>query len=117
MGIGNIRVLKWMVDASFAVHKDFRSHTGGCLSWGRGSPISVSQKQKLNSRSSTESKIIVVDDVMDKILWTKLFLHDQGVEIDQNVLFQDNQSSIHLEKNGKASSGKRTRAINIQYFL
>jgi hypothetical protein len=34
-----------------------------------------------------------------------------------NVLFQDNKSSILLEKNGKASSSKRTKHINIQYFF
>ena len=117
LGINDIRILKWMVDSSHAVHDDFRGHTGGCLSWGIGSPISISQKQKLNSRSSTESEIIGVDDVMDKILWTKLFLQAQGVQIQENILYQDNQSSIKLETNGKWSSGKRTRAINIRYFF
>ena len=34
-----------------------------------------------------------------------------------NEVFQDNKSAILLEKNGKKSSGKRTRAINIRYFL
>ena len=87
------------------------------MSWGIGSPISVSQKQKLNSRSSTKSEVIAVDDMMDKILWTRLFLKDQGVDITDNILYQDNQSSIRLEKNGKSSSGKRTRAINIRYFF
>jgi hypothetical protein len=29
-------VIKWYVDASFAVHKDFRSHTGGAMSYGTG---------------------------------------------------------------------------------
>ena len=32
-------------------------------------------------------------------------------------MYQDNTSSIKLEKNGKASSTKRTRHINIRYFL
>ena len=39
------------------------------------------------------------------------------MKIAQNVLYQDNQSSIRLENNGKASSGKRTRTINIRYFF
>ena len=30
---------------------------------------------------------------------------------------QDNKSLILLERNGKASSGKRTRHINIRYFF
>eukprot|EP00978_Attheya_sp_CCMP212_P044491 scaffold312039_cov31-Attheya_sp.AAC.1 len=28
----NMRILKWWVDASYAVHPDMRSHTGGTLS-------------------------------------------------------------------------------------
>jgi hypothetical protein len=32
-------------------------------------------------------------------------------------LFQDNKSAILLEKNGKASSSKRTKHINIRYFF
>jgi hypothetical protein len=32
-------------------------------------------------------------------------------------LFQDNKSSIILEKNGKASISKRTKHINIRYFF
>jgi hypothetical protein len=33
------------------------------------------------------------------------------------VILQDNKSSILLEKNGKASAGKRMRHINIRYFF
>ena len=32
-------------------------------------------------------------------------------------MFQDNQSAILLEKNGKKSSSKRTRHINIRYYF
>ena len=40
----------------------------------------------------------VLDDMMDKILWTRLFLKDQGVDVSENILCQENQSSIRLEK-------------------
>jgi hypothetical protein len=33
------------------------------------------------------------------------------------IVYQDNQSSILLEKNGRASSSKRIRHINIRYFF
>ena len=36
-----------------------------------------------------------------------------GYGVTQNLLLQDNTSSILLERNGKASSGKWTRHINI----
>jgi hypothetical protein len=41
----------------------------------------------------------------------------QGYGVKDNVLFQDNKSSILLEKNGKASSIKHMKHINIRYFL
>jgi hypothetical protein len=41
----------------------------------------------------------------------------QGYGVTHNLLLQDNKSSMLLEKNGKASSGKHTQHINIQYFF
>ena len=35
----------------------------------------------------------------------------------RNVIFQDNELAELLEVNGKKSSSKRTRHINIRYFL
>ena len=117
LGVDDVNVLKWYVDASFAVHPDFKSHTGACVTYGTGAPISMSRKQKLNTRSSTEAELVGADDAVNMILWTKLFLEEQGYDISQNILYQDNKSAILLEKNGKKSSSKRTRAINIRYFF
>ncbi len=43
-------------DASFAVHPNMGGHTGGGMTMGRGFPISVSTKQKLNTKSLPESE-------------------------------------------------------------
>jgi hypothetical protein len=117
LSIDNLRVIKWYVDASFAVHPDFRSHTGGIMTMGTGAIQSGSMKQKLNTRSSTEAEIVGVDDIAPKIFWTKLFIESQGYEIEKNILYQDNKSSILLEENGRKSAGKRSRAMNIRYFF
>jgi hypothetical protein len=103
----------WYVNASFAVHPNMWGYTGGGLTMGRGFPISVSTKQKLNTRSSTESELVGVDDMMSIILWTCYFLLSQGYGVVKNLLLQDNQSSILLERNRRALSGKRMRHINI----
>ena len=87
------------------------------MTHGTGTPITGSRKQKLNTRSSTEAELVGNDDFIQQISWTKLFLEAQGIEIKQNVLCQDNKSTILLAKNGKRSSSKRTRAINIRYFF
>jgi hypothetical protein len=109
--------VRWWVDASFAVHVDMKSHTGGTLSLGKGSIYSTSSKQKLVTRSSTEAEVVGVHDVMPQLIWTAHFLDGQGVLVDESILYQDNTSSILLEKNGRSSSTKRTRHMNIRYFF
>ena len=110
-------ILKWWVDSLFAFHPNMRGHSGGGLSLRRGFPIVSSTKQKLNTRSSTETELVGADDFMPAICWTRYFLEAQGYRISDNVLFQDNTSSILLEKNGKSSSIKRTKHMNIRYFF
>jgi hypothetical protein len=110
-------ILKWWVGTSFAVHPNMRGHSGGGMSLGRGFPIVSSTKQKLNTQSSTETDIVGAGDFMPAICWTRYFMKAQGCGVKDNVLFQDNKSSILLEKNSKASSRKRTKHINIQYLF
>ena len=55
--------------------------------------------------------------MMPAILWTRLFLEAQGYSVSENIIYQDNQAAILLEKNGKASSGKRTKHINMRHFF
>ncbi len=110
-------VLMWYVDASFAVHLNMPSHTGGGLTMGRGFPIVSSTKQKLNTQSSTESELVGVEDMMPIVVWSRHFLMAQEYGVTHNLLLQDNKSSILLGRNGKASSGKRTRHFNIGYFF
>ena len=112
-GSGNIR---WYVDASYAVHCDMRSHTGGTMTMGKGSIYSTSVKQKLVTRSSTDAEVVGVHDVLPQILWTAYFLKGQGIRVDDSILYQDNTSSIQLEKNGRSSASKRSRHMNIRYF-
>jgi hypothetical protein len=72
------------------------------MSLGTGFPIINSTKRKLNTRSSTESELVSVDDCMPAICWTRYFLQAQGYGVHENIVYQDNKSAILLEKNGKA---------------
>ena len=54
---------------------------------------------------------------MPQILWTKYFLQAQGYSVGGSTIYQDNKSAILLEKNGRGSSSKRMRHINIRYFF
>jgi hypothetical protein len=108
--------IKWHVDAALGVNPDFKSHTGGTMTMGRGAIVSISRKQKLNTRSSTEAELVAVDDVIGPMLWTKNFIEAQGYGC-RTTLLQDNQSAIKMETNGRASAGQRSRHLNIQYFF
>ena len=104
------------VDVAYAVHHDMRSHTGGGLSLGRGLIHAKSSKQKLNTKSSTESEVVGTSDYLSQMIWVKVFLEEQGYKLKKNILYQDNQSAIRLEKNGRMSCGQKSRHINIRFF-
>ena len=98
-------IVKWFVDASYAIHDDCKGHTGTMLKLGSGAMTSLSRKHKINGKSSTEAKLNAMDE---QILWTRYFLESQGYSITENILYQDNRSAIILEKNVKTTRSKRT---------
>ena len=61
--------------------------------------------------------MIGVNDAMNQVLWTKYFLDAQGYFYTHVTVYQDNQASILMEKNGKFSSTKNTRHISVRYFF
>lgn len=87
------------------------------MSLGKGSVLSLSRKQRLNTKSSTEAEVVAVDDASPQILWTNYFIKAQGYNISDTLVYQDNQSAMLLEVNGRGSSSKRTRHMNIRYFF
>lgn len=111
----NTAATNWHIDLAFAAQCDCKSHAGAALTLGKGTCTSISAKQKINFRSSAEAELVGADDVIAKALWTKLFLDAQGFDLN-NVAHRDNASTMKLEENGKASSGKRTRHFNIKCF-
>ena len=64
-------ILKWWVYASFAVHTNMWGHSVGGLYLGRGFPIVISTKQNINTKRSTKTEIMGVDEFMPDICWTQ----------------------------------------------
>ena len=105
------------MDAAYATHPDMKGHTGATFTMGHGSIYSNSLKQKLVARSSTEAELIGMHDILPQILWTRNFLISQGYPVQKNVVYQDNMSAMLLENNGRKSSTKQTKHIELRYFL
>ena len=80
-----------------------------------GSPYQI-QKQKLNTKSSTEGEVVGVSDYLPNVIWARMFLEAQGICTTEHIMYQDNQSAIKLEKNGRMSSDQKTKHIDNRYF-
>ena len=87
------------------------------MSLGRGSLYSRSAKQKLGTKSSTESDFFGASDGASQILWTSYFLQNQGAGVKVSGLHQDNQSVELLQKNRHMSSNQRTTHIDTHFFF
>ena len=90
----NINIIRWWVDASDRTHDDCKGHSGVLMTMGKGAIVSKSLKQKINTKSSTESELVALDSALPKILWCLYFVELQGYSIDENVVFQDNLSTM-----------------------
>ena len=96
---------------------DMKGHSGYGMSFGKGAVLSYSQKQKINTKSSTESELVGMDDALSRVIWGLYFTEAQGYTIDQNIAFQDNQATMRLEVNGAMSQSRHTKHINARYFM
>ena len=74
-------VLNWWIGVSYALHTNMRRNTGGGISVGRGFLILTLTDQKLNTRSSTESDIVGVQDCIPDLFWTRYFMESQVYQV------------------------------------
>jgi hypothetical protein len=84
------------------------------MSFGQGMVTSYSWKHKINMKSSTEAKLVGVDDSLGFITWAQYIMQKQGYEEDASLLYQNNMSAILLETNGRPISSKRTEHIKVK---
>ena len=105
------------VDASYTIHLDKRSHTGGAMSFVREVVHRKSSKQKLNTKSSTKSEVVRVSNYIPCNMSLSNFLKEQGYELIETFVYQDSQSAIKMDNSGWESCEKKSRHINVRYFF
>ena len=99
IGADNLHNLLTMIDSAHAVHeKDMRGHTGSITTMGTGVLDTKSSKQKMNTRSSTETEFVGTSEALPKTIFRCHFMEAQGYKIKWNVLGKDNESEMKLLK-------------------
>jgi hypothetical protein len=114
LGADDITVMKMWVNAPYTVHRDMKGHTGGVVSFERGAVMSKSLTQKLNTKSLTEAELVGASDYLPHSVWGEKVLEGQGYTLKENRFYQENQSRVRFEKNGKKSCGPNSRHMDIQ---
>jgi hypothetical protein len=115
--VESMGMLKWYVDGLHNVHWDYTGHRGTVFTMGKGATSSYSRNVKSNTRSLTETELYTVDMFMPEMLLSLHFIQLQGYKAECVELYQDNISSQLLTKNGKMSSGKKTKYIKAKFFF
>jgi hypothetical protein len=115
--VDDLSLLKWYVDASHNVHWDCIGHGGTMFTPGKGATSSYLRKVKLGMRSSTETELVMTDMYMPEMLWSLHFIEVQGYAAEYVGLYQDNISTQLLIKNGRMSSGKKTKHTKAKFFF
>ena len=88
------------------------------MSLENGAVASYSRKYKLDAKSSTETELVSMDQMMPEVCWAYHFLETQGYySIDYSKIIQDNIPTQLLKINGKLSSTKRTNHIKAKFFF
>lgn len=87
------------------------------MSMGVGIIHGKSGKQKLNVKSSTEVELVGVSEYLPYNIWLMMFMREQGYPVRNNVLYQDNKSTILMLKNGRNSCTGNSRHIDIRHFF
>ena len=101
-------VLKWYVDASFAVHSNMQGHT----TMGSGFPIISLTKQKLNTRSSMESKIVGVDDMIHSYSGPYTSWKNKDTRSQIRLSSKITRAQCYLK-----GMERHNKHINVRYFL
>jgi hypothetical protein len=92
MSVQDPGILKLYVTDHY-VFWDCKSRGGAMFALWKGAVLSYSQKMKLNTRSSTETELVLAGMYMPEMLWSLYFIQSQGYNVECVKLCQDNTST------------------------
>ena len=105
------------IDGAHMVHMDTRGHSGLFATMGKGAMLNVAKKLGMVTISSTETEVVSTGERLPKCTWFRYMRLAQGEEMSEDVLMQDNKSSILLQKNYPFSVRKGSKHIHVRFYF
>jgi hypothetical protein len=106
-------------DASFAIHPDYKSHSGKIIYLGDIPIWYKSTKQKANTKSSAHAELNTLYEGLDILLWCRAILNFLLPEFNilkPTVVYQDNLSTMRIAEMGRAAPKSNSRYINCRTY-
>ena len=82
---------------------------GGSLIW------AAAIRQSITTKSSFESELVALSDMVSMVLWVLFMMADLGYASGVPIVYQDNQSTIKVAHKGLTSNVK-TKHIDVRYL-
>ena len=96
--------------------KDRRRSTTGYVLIVGGTIVSwISKLQKVVALSSTEVEYVATTQASKEMIWLQRFMEELGKKQENNRLYNDSQSAIHIAKNSTFHS--KTKHIQLRYHF
>jgi hypothetical protein len=105
-------------DASYAMHADAKSHTGGVVGFESDKSCwtaVISGKKSVVAKSSGEAELIAENKVGDMVEWQMQFMEELGYTQGTVTMFVNNICAMNMIQNGTGSL-KRAKHIKVRYF-
>jgi ATP-binding cassette subfamily B (MDR/TAP) protein 1 len=97
---GSSTTVHGYVDSDLAGDIDTRWSTIGYVFTVGGTTVSwISRLQKVNALSTTEAEYVATTEAAKEMIWLQFFMEELGHPQEDNYLYSDSQSAIHLAKN------------------
>ena len=109
-------LLEAWADAAFMSDVKCRSRSGGVVKMCGGVVATMSSKQKILTKSSTEAELVALGAMVQWVVICRAFLREQGHVMPTTVVHQDNRSVLAMVKAGKPS-GHKSKHIDLRYFV
>jgi hypothetical protein len=104
------------VDLDMAGDKDSKRSTIGYVFTIGGTIVSLTSKlQKVVAISTTEVEYVVAIEASKEMIWLQRFMEELGKKQENNKLYCDSQSAIHLAK--KLAFHSKTKNIQLRYHF